>query len=403
MKEASGLLVRVKDRRGLDEVWRLLPEARLVGGSVRDLLRGMPVHDLDMATPDSPEDVLRILKSAAVKVVPTGLAHGTVTAVIRGEPYEITTLRRDEETDGRHAVVSWTEDWAEDAARRDFTINAMSLDRHDVLHDYFGGLKDLADHRVRFVGEAGRRIEEDALRALRFFRFDARYGHGEPDAEACQAISERLDLIDALSAERIASELLRILTGPRVVETLSVMKDTGLLERLVPASDVQALHRLLVCQAPEEALLRLFALCHADWSDLGEWLKLSNADRDRLRQYGENTPVLDPAMLEDDLRRARFRQSLPVLLDRSWLTQASVLGVPDKGWDRLRTCLQRMPQPVFPLTGQDAKDAGLLPGPIMGAWLKAGQSWWLEQGCRPDRKACLMHLARASELREKSD
>ncbi|UMM08841.1 CCA tRNA nucleotidyltransferase [Gluconobacter frateurii] len=403
MNGPAGLLSRLKDRRGLDELWALLPEARLVGGSVRDLLRGVPVHDLDLATPDAPEDVLRTLKAGGVKVVPTGLVHGTVTAVIRGEPYEITTLRRDEETDGRHAVVAWTTDWAEDAARRDFTINAMSLDRHDVLHDYFGGIQDLADHRVRFVGEAGRRIDEDALRALRFFRFDARYGQDEADVAACRAISERLDLIDALSAERIASELLRILTGPRVVKTLSVMKDVGLLAHLVPASDVHALRRLLACQAPEDALLRLFALCHADWSGLGERLKLSNAERDRLRQFGDNTPPLGPAMSDDDLRRARFQQSLPVLLDRSWLTQAFALGARDKGWDVFRERLQQLPQPVFPLTGQDAKDAGLLPGPAMGAWLKAGQSWWLKEGCRPDGKACLAYLAETSEMAQKSD
>ncbi|AFW01617.1 poly(A) polymerase [Gluconobacter oxydans] len=400
MTRPSGLLARLNDRSGLDELWRLLPEARLVGGSVRDLMRGVPVHDLDLATPDYPEDVQKILRAGGVKVIPTGLAHGTVTAVIRGTPYEITTLRRDEETDGRHAVVAWTENWEEDAARRDFTINAMSLDRNDVLSDYFHGVEDLAAHRVRFVGEAGRRIEEDALRALRFFRFDARYGDGAPDAEACQAISQRLTLIDTLSAERVASEFLRILTGPRVVQTVTAMKDVGLLARFLPASDVLSLQRLLACQAPADAILRLFALCHAEWDDLAERLKLSNADRDRLRLFGQNVPDLFPDMTDDDLRRARFQQPLPVLLERSWLRQAHVLGEPDHGWNVLRQRLEQEPQPVFPLGGNDAKDAGLVPGPAMGKWLKAGQAWWMQQGCLPDRAACLAYLSSVSEKTE---
>ncbi|MFT8365381.1 MAG: CCA tRNA nucleotidyltransferase, partial [Gluconobacter cerinus] len=193
MTDTSGLLARLDDRSGLDVLWRLLPEARLVGGSVRDLLRGVSVHDLDMATPEPPEIVQDILKANGVRVIPTGLSHGTVTAVIRGVPYEITTLRCDEQTDGRHAVVAWTESWEEDAARRDFTINAMSLDRHDGLHDYFQGSQDLEAYHVRFVGNPARRIEEDALRALRFFRFDARYGRGTPAPEACTAVAARLD------------------------------------------------------------------------------------------------------------------------------------------------------------------------------------------------------------------
>ncbi|MFT9298253.1 MAG: CCA tRNA nucleotidyltransferase, partial [Gluconobacter sp.] len=341
MMETSGLLARLDDRSGLDVLWRLLPDARLVGGSVRDLLRGVSVHDLDMATPEPPEIVQDILKADGVRVIPTGLSHGTVTAVIRGVPYEITTLRRDEQTDGRHAVVAWTESWEEDAARRDFTINAMSLDRHDRLHDYFQGSQDLEAHHVRFVGNAGRRIEEDALRALRFFRFDARYGRGTPDHEACTAIAERLDLIDGLSAERIASELLRILTGPRVQETLQGMQDVGLLARIVPASNLVLLKRLLACEAPEDPVLRLSALGHGQGEVLAERLRLSNADRDRLRLFDSDRPDLAPAMSADDVRRARVEQNLPVLLDRSWLLQAALIGAPSIEWNRLRDRLDQ--------------------------------------------------------------
>lgn len=392
MTETSGLLARLDDRSGLDVLWRLLPEARLVGGSVRDLLRGVSVHDLDMATPEPPEIVQDILKADGIRVIPTGLSHGTVTAVIRGVPYEITTLRRDEQTDGRHAVVAWTESWEEDAARRDFTINAMSLDRHDRLHDYFQGSRDLEAHHVRFVGDAGLRIEEDALRALRFFRFDARYGRGTPDHEACTAIAERLDLIDGLSAERIASELLRILTGPRLQETLQAMQDVGLLARIVPASNLVLLKRLLACDAPEDPVLRLSALGHGQGEVLAERLRLSNADRDRLRLFDSDRPDLAPAMSADDVRRARVEQNLPVLLDRSWLLQAALMGAPSIEWNRLRDRLTQEPQPVFPLGGKEARDAGIMPGPGMGQWLAKGRLWWMNHGCLPGRDACMAYL-----------
>ncbi len=392
MTETSGLLARLDDRSGLDVLWRLLPEARLVGGSVRDLLRGVSVHDLDMATSEPPEIVQDILEADGVRVIPTGLSHGTVTAVIRGVPYEITTLRRDEQTDGRHAVVAWTQSWEEDAARRDFTINAMSLDRHDRLHDYFQGSRDLEAHHVRFVGNAGRRIEEDALRALRFFRFDARYGRGTPDHEACTAIAERLDLIDGLSAERIASELLRILTGPRLQETLQAMQDVGLLARIVPAPNLVLLQRLLMCEAPEDPVLRLSALGHGQGETLAERLRLSNADRDRLRLFDSDRPDLAPAMSADDVRRARVEQNLSVLLDRSWLLQAALIGVPSIEWNRLRNRLEQEPQPVFPLGGKEARDAGIMPGPGMGQWLAKGRLWWMNHGCLPGRDACMAYL-----------
>ncbi|MFT8768613.1 MAG: CCA tRNA nucleotidyltransferase [Gluconobacter cerinus] len=392
MTDTSGLLARLDDRSGLDVLWRLLPEARLVGGSVRDLLRGVSVHDLDMATPEPPEIVQDILKADGVRVIPTGLSHGTVTAVIRGVPYEITTLRRDEQTDGRHAVVAWTESWEEDAARRDFTINAMSLDRHDRLHDYFQGSRDLEAHHVRFVGNAGRRIEEDALRALRFFRFDARYGRGTPDHEACTAITERLDLIDGLSAERIASELLRILTGPRLRETLQAMQDVGLLARIVPVPNLVLLQQLLMCEAPEDPVLRLSALGHGQGKVLAERLRLSNADRDRLRLFDSDRPDMAPAMSADDVRRARVEQNLPVLLDRSWLLQAALMGAPSIEWNRLRDRLTQEPQPVFPLGGKEARDAGIMPGPGMGQWLAKGRMWWMNHGCLPGRDACMAYL-----------
>ncbi|MFT8478154.1 CCA tRNA nucleotidyltransferase [Gluconobacter oxydans] len=393
MTQNSGLLERLPDRTGLDRIWSVLPEARLVGGSVRDLLASVAVHDLDLATPEPPDNVQRRLEEAGIRVIPTGLAHGTVTALLDNVPYEITTLRRDEETDGRHAIVAWTQDWAEDAARRDFTINAMSLDHHDRLHDYFGGREDLQNHRVRFVGDASRRIAEDALRALRFFRFDARYGHGVPDREACQAVSEQLGLIGTLSAERVASELLRILSGPRLNETIGVMASVGLLQVLLPEPDQHFLNRLLACEAPVSSLLRLFALCHRNSPELAGRLKLSNADGAKIEAWASAQPALHPELSDDDLRRLRVLQDLDLLVERSWLLQARLVGAPDSAWDGLRSRLQAMPQPEFPLSGKDAIAQGVRPGPGMGQWLKTGRDWWMAQGCLPDRSACLAYLA----------
>ncbi len=402
-REAAGLLSALPQdtgRDGLARIWSVLPEARLVGGCVRDLLCGRALHDFDLAAPEAPDVVLRILKQAGIRVVPTGLEHGTVTAVVSRVPYEITTLRRDAQTDGRHAVVEWTSDWAEDAARRDFTINAMSLDQHDCLHDYFGGQEDLTAGRVRFVGDAGQRIEEDALRALRFFRFEARYGAGVPDHAALTAITERASLVASLSVERVASELLRIMAGPEVVRIIRLMHEAGVWAQCGPAegagfdvlTGVTCLEGLLRSGAPAQALLRLRALC-GEWSEvLARHLKLSNAEKEHLKLLGESSPDLLPTMDDDAVRRARFVQDMTVLLERSWLLQAQCLGSVSAEWDGLRKRLADMPQPVFPLSGRDAREAGIEPGPSMGVWLRTGQAWWLEQGCRPDRDACLVYL-----------
>ncbi|MBS1102266.1 CCA tRNA nucleotidyltransferase [Gluconobacter sp. Dm-62] len=392
MMQNSGLLAHLPDRTGLDRLWSVLPDARLVGGSVRDLLADVAVNDLDLATPEPPEDVQCLLEEAGIRVIPTGLAHGTVTAVLNDAPYEITTLRRDEETDGRHAIVAWTQDWEEDAARRDFTINAMSLDRHDQLHDYFGGQQDLQNHRVRFVGDASLRIAEDALRALRFFRFDARYGNGHPDQAACQAVAEQLGLIGMLSAERVASELLRILSGPRLMETVAEMVTVGLLPVILPEPDPASLNRLLNCDAPVSSLLRLFALCRKDSRELPDRLRLSNADALKIKAWASDRPVLHPKLSDNDLRRLRVEQGLDRLLERSWLMQACRVGAPDKAWDQFRSRLQAMPQPEFPLSGKDAIAQGVLPGPGMGQWLKAARDWWMAQGCLPSRLECLAYL-----------
>lgn len=380
-------LERIEGYAGLKRVWEVLPSARLVGGCVRDLLCRKKVHDLDLASPFTPEEAQQRLEEAGAKVIPTGLEHGTVTAVINHVPYEITTLRRDVTTDGRHAVVAWTDDWEEDAQRRDFTINAMSLDRNGMLYDYFGGVEDLYVGQVRFVGDAARRIEEDALRSLRFFRFFARYGQGEADYEACKAIRRLSGLMSRLSIERVAMELLKILSGPQVLKVMQLMEETDILSVILPDyAPLGALARLLACEGPAEPLHRLAVLCPS--VDIGARLKLSNESRKILRLLGRDMPKLAVDMDDAALRRVRFEQSLSVLLLRSWIMQGQLLGRPDEGWNMLRERLEDTVQPIFPLAGRDLLELGVAPGPDMGRWLKLVQQWWLAEGGLPDKDAC---------------
>ena len=218
----------------LGRVWDAVPDARVVGGAVRDALAGRPVADIDLATPQPPLAVIEALKRARVRSVPTGLAHGTVTAVVGGRGFEITTLRRDVETDGRHAVVAFTADWQLDASRRDFTINAMSMARDGTVFDYFGGAADLAAGRVRFVGDPATRIAEDYLRILRFFRFYARYGSVPPDPATLDALRDGIPGLSRLSIERVWSELRRILAAPDPAGAVALMQHLGIWTSVLP-------------------------------------------------------------------------------------------------------------------------------------------------------------------------
>ncbi|WP_282799791.1 CCA tRNA nucleotidyltransferase [Bombella apis] len=389
------VLSDVPGHAGLARIWQALPQARLVGGCVRDLLCGRDVHDLDLASPVPPEEARRRLEEVGARVIPTGLEHGTITAVIDHHPYEITTLRRDVSTDGRHATVAWTDDWKKDARRRDFTINAMSLDQDGWLHDYFGGLDDLRGGQVRFVGRAVRRIEEDALRCLRFFRFFARYGRGEPDREAYWAITSLRKRMTRLSVERVAMELLKILSGPQLLRTLRLMEETGTLAVLLPNhASLSGLRRLLACGDPAEPLHRLAVLYPPGggdgqgMADVGAHLKLSNESRNMLAAFARPRPELAVTLDDDGIRRVLFQQDRSILLMRSWLVQAQELGRPDGSWNELRHRLETVEQPVFPLAGRDLIALGVKPGPEMGRWLKQTQHWWLTQGCRPDAGAC---------------
>ncbi len=364
----------------LQAVMAALPEARIVGGAVRDALAGQAVADVDLATPRLPEDVIAALRTAGLKSAPTGIGHGTVTAISAGRGFEVTTLRRDVATDGRRATVAFSTDWREDAERRDFTINAMSMDRDGGVYDWFGGAEDLRAGRVRFVGQASVRIAEDYLRILRFFRFHARYAHGTPDAEAMTAIRGGLAGLRHLSAERVWSEVKRILAAPDPRAAVRLMRETGVLDAILPeAGPLACFERLVVLGAPVCALLRLAALLRAgtDIEALAARWRMSRAEAGRLAGMcrGE-IPQIDPRTI----RQALYAQSdggrhdpRPDLGARTWLAQARG---EDGDWDALRAAIAVAQVPVFPLEGRDVLALGGQPGPEVGRVLAQVEAQW---------------------------
>ena len=384
-----------------------LPGARAVGGAVRDHLAGRPIHDVDVAAPFPPDVIAARLRDAGLRVFETGLSHGTVTALADREGVEVTALRRDVATDGRHAAVEWITDWAEDAARRDFTINAMSMGADGVLHDYFGGADDLRAGRVRFVGDAGARIAEDYLRALRFFRFWARYGQGAPDAAAVAAIRDAVPGLARLSRERVWMEIKRLLQAPDPRDALRLMAGLGVLAAVLPeAGDAARLDVLMAWQAAHpgreqrarDPLLRFASLLplgtHIE--PLRERLRMSDAEARRLAALHDVRDVRSPVPAHGKgvtLReaRARVRQR----------TKAAVLGElvlikaaeeRDQDYGPLLEDSYFDAGEDFPLQGRDAIAAGIAPGPLMGALLAATRDWWLDGGATADHAACLAKL-----------
>lgn len=368
-----------------------LPEARAVGGCVRDAIAGRPVADIDLATPRRPEEVMRTLAQHGMKVVPTGLDHGTVTAVVEGRAIEITTLRRDVATDGRHAVVAFTDDWREDAARRDFTFNALYLDRDGNVWDWFGGREDLARGVVRFIGDPATRLAEDHLRGLRFFRFHARYGRGEADPAAVAAIAADVPNLATLSAERVWSELKRILAAPDPSGAVRLMRDTGVLAAVLPeASALERLARLASLGAPADPLLRLAALAPGlDVARLAERLHLSGAEAERLASFLGPAPPTEPRAL----RAALAEAGTETIIGRAWLAEAA--GLPGD-WAAVRAFAAATPRPVFPLRGADVLALGIPPGPRVGAMLAAVERRWKEADCPEDETLLRRWLAEAA-------
>ncbi|MGO9998327.1 MAG: CCA tRNA nucleotidyltransferase [Acetobacteraceae bacterium] len=373
----------------LAAVMAALPEARVIGGAVRDTLATRSVVEIDLATPRTPEQVTEALQAAEIRAVPTGIAHGTVTAVADGRGFEVTTLRRDVETDGRHAVVAFTDDWRADAARRDFTINAMSLTRAGEVFDYFNGVSDLHAGVVRFVGEPATRIAEDYLRILRFFRFFARYAKGKADAAALAAIRAGVPGLARLSVERVWSELARILAAHDPRAAVVLMAETGVLGAVLPeGADPKRLARLIEAGVPDDPLLRVAALLTGDAAALSARLRLSAVERDRLVALRAGS-VPRPGDDDAALRRLLADETRELLIDRAWLT-----GGDAPEWVALRARLAALPRPVFPLEGRDVLALGEPEGPRVGVLLRAVRQWWLDGGCVAGEEACRSELAR---------
>lgn len=368
---------------------------RFVGGCVRDTLLGRPVADVDIATPLRPEAVMEALRRAGIRVVPTGLDHGTVTAVIGGQPFEITTLRIDVETDGRHAVVAFTDDWRADAARRDFTMNALSADPDGRIHDYFGGVEDALAGRVRFVGDPAQRMDEDVLRLLRLFRFHAHYGRTPIEPATLEAVRRFVPRIAGLSGERIRAELLKLLSAPDPATAWRVMAGLGVAEAVLgEPGDADRLESLSKIEPRPDPLLRLAALVtRADSAAaLAQRLRLSNAERDRLLAAVRPIEGLAPEVTESHLVRTIYRHGRVCVVDRLLIAAA---GEPEeRRWPALAETARGVGVPAFPLQGRDIVGLGVPPGPKVGRLLAAVERWWLDGGLAAGREACLAEARR---------
>jgi poly(A) polymerase len=376
-------------------------EARFVGGCVRDALLGRAIVDIDLATPAPPQDVTRLLSAARFKVVPTGLKHGTLTAVVPPRHFEITTLRRDVENFGRHAKVAFTDDWAEDARRRDFTMNALFLDQEGRVFDPVGGLPDLRAGRVRFVGDAEQRIREDVLRLLRFYRFHAHYGRGEPDAAARAACRKLAPLLPGLSGERVQAELLKLLGAPDPVPTLRLMVEDGVLAVLLPeAARIELVGAVAALEPERDRVRRLAALLTPDRVAalaVSQRLRVSNEIRDRLVDLADPAWPVD---LDGDARAQR--RALRHLGLNRYRDLVVLRGAETGAVERARALFAEAPAlapPDFPIKGRDVTRLGLSPGPKVGRLLREVEEWWEAGDFRADRAACLARLKELSQPR----
>ena len=408
-------------------------DVRFVGGCVRDAVIKRPVKDIDIATPDRPEAVMDLLARAGIRAIPTGIGHGTVTAVTGSHHYEITTLRHDVESHGRHATVAFTDDWLEDAKRRDFTINTLSADADGNVYDPFSGLDDLAEGHVRFVGIARERIEEDVLRLLRFFRFYAHYGKPPPDADALDACRQMAPQLQTLSAERVRGEVLRILLAPDPAGVVSLMRGVRVLDEILPeAGDVGALRQIAWLETrglvrdniDADAIRRLAALLKTDAAGadaVALRLKLSNAERARLVALAAPDQAITPELAEKARRHGLHRLGAATVRDLALLAWAHERAGPapnkneragpapnkdlsaqaaeaDTGrsaaWTALLGAADAWVPKVFPLKGRDAMALGVPHGPRVGDLLDAVEDWWEDLDFAPDRDACLEELKR---------
>ena len=383
------------------QVFAALGEARFVGGAVRNALLGAAVSDIDIAVPMPPSETLAHLTNHGIKVVATGLDHGTVTAIAGTHAFEITSLRRDIETDGRHAKVTFTDDWAEDAARRDFTINALYATLDGEIYDYATGVEDLIAGKVRFMGDPATRIAEDYLRVLRLFRFHAWYGKGDIDPDGLRAAAAAQDKLKTLSAERVAKELLRLLEAGSPEPVLRVMAATGILSQLLPgALQLQRLEHLTEIDAdnmyPRDAVLRLAALLPDDSDNahaVADALKLSNADRTRLEQALSGERIF-AQLSAKDARRLLYRIGVTRFRDKVMLAWAAApRAAPALSWRMLLSMADNWQRPRFPLSGLDVMQAGVAQGPDVGRLLARVEDWWIGTDFAADEGALRGKLA----------
>lgn len=371
----------------------------LVGGSVRDGLLGLPVNDIDLAIDRDPQWVMEILKKNQIKAIPTGIDHGTITAVIDKRPYQITTLRVDVKTFGRRAHVAFTDDWVQDALRRDFTINAIYADKNGQLFDPVEGLEDLKNKRVRFIGHSSQRIKEDYLRILRFFRFSARFGLEPYDQEGLSACKTYASHLPHLARERVTDEFLKLLQLPSPLYTLDAMDETGVLTYILHPGTWEDLKALValekVSQLPPSALMRL-AVFHPDLDEIKSHLRLSKKQESTLAFLIEK---------HDPLRKESFKQQAyhwgkDKVFDLALLQTAHRLSSGEISLETGAHFLNHLHEsfdpwvvPSFPLTGEDVLSQGMKEGKRIGALLKQVETWWIGEDLKPDRKACLAYLA----------
>ena len=377
-------------------------EARVVGGAVRNALIGMPIAEIDVATTAVPDEVVKRVTAAGFKPVPTGIEHGTITVVIDKHPFEVTTLRQDVETYGRHAKVAFGRDWQTDAERRDFTINALSVTRDGAVYDYVGGLDDLAARRVRFIGDPAKRIAEDYLRILRFFRFHAAYGAGgHPDAGGLAACVAGREGLAQLSRERVRMELMKLVVATHAVPTLIAMTDAGLLLRVLGgvsylgAFENMAKVEVAIGVAPDPAR-RLGALAVAvaeDAERLWQKLRLTNNEHERLASMAEGWRRISPSFGEPGGRALLYRLGPEHFTDHALLGWArSQASASDEAWRTLATLPTRWSAPVFPLKAADFIKRGVEKGPALGAALAAAEAAWIAAGF-PDAQKTLSAIA----------
>ncbi len=373
-------------------------EARVVGGAVRNALLGTPVRDLDVATTATPDQVIAAAEAAALHVVPTGLKHGTVTIVVDREPIEVTTLREDVATDGRHAQVRFTTVWQADAARRDFTINALYCAADGTIHDPLGGYRDIVSRSVRFIGDPNARIGEDYLRILRFFRFSAEYGTAAIDRVGLKACIQMRHGLRRLSGERIRQEVVKLLVAPRMPEAMQAMRDYGLLGEVLPAVPrLGHLARLAGHEPRGSAMLRLACLAlsaREDVERISKTLRLSNADKAILENLSAVIAVRDAPSLKM-AKRWLYGIGREAYSDRMlYLTTQSFRSLGDPRWRALEDLPRTWRRPTFPLAGRDAIAAGATPGPAIGRLLRALEAEWIESDYALTREELLEKLSR---------